>query len=234
MRILLWRNFMRILLVEDDAALANVLVRALKEETYAVDHAADGMEGEWLGIENPYDVIILDIMLPRKDGYEVLKELRKNGVKSPILLLTAKDTTQDIVNGLDLGADDYLKKPFSIDELLARVRSLLRRPSHGDVSSSIKVGSLEIVPSRKEVFRDGQRIDLTTKEYALLEYMARNAGSVVSRTQLSDHVWDMNFEPNSNVVDVYVGYLRNKIDKSFTTPLIKTVRGHGYMLDHHA
>jgi DNA-binding response OmpR family regulator len=190
----------------------------------------DGQEGEWLAFENPYDVVILDLMLPVQDGLTVLRKMRKGGIHTPVLILTAKDTTDDVVKGLDEGADDYLTKPFSLDELLARVRTLLRRKGT-DTATTIKVGPLEINPAKKQVTRDNKVIDLTAKEYALLEYFARNAGTVLSRTQLSEHVWDMNFEPNSNVVDVYVGYLRNKIDKAWGSHLIKTMRGHGYILD---
>jgi DNA-binding response OmpR family regulator len=221
---------MRILVVEDDEALSSLLTRALREESYAVDAAFDGQEGEWLAFENPYDVIILDLMLPIQGGLDVLKKLRDGGVKTPVLILTAKDQTEDVVKGLDQGADDYLTKPFSLEELLARVRTLLRRTGT-EITTTLKVGPLEIDPAKKQVLRDQKKIDLTAKEYALLEYFARNAGTVLSRTQLSEHVWDMNFEPNSNVVDVYVGYLRNKIDRSWGSHLIKTMRGHGYMLD---
>ena len=221
---------MRILVVEDDAPLASILVRTLREESYAVDHAVDGQEAEWLAFENPYDLIILDLMLPRKNGLEVLNTLRDADMATPVLILTARDTKEDVVKGLDKGADDYLTKPFNLDELLARVRALLRRQS-GEPLTVIEAGPLRIDPNRKEVSRDGQILHLTAKEYALLEYLARHGGSVLSRTQLSEHVWDMNFEPTSNVVDVYIGYLRNKVDKPFDQALIKTVRGHGYMLD---
>ncbi|MCX6116752.1 MAG: response regulator transcription factor [Proteobacteria bacterium] len=222
---------MRILVVEDDRAIASVLERSLKEESYAVDIAADGVEGEWLAVENNYDCIILDVMLPRKDGFAVLKSVREAGIITPVLMLTARDQTTDKVQGLDHGADDYLTKPFSLDELFARVRALLRRKQNEYVGTVVEVGHLKIDPARREVTRAGQKIDLTTKEYSLLEYLARNAGSVVTRNQLSEHVWDMNFEPNSNVVDVYIGYLRSKIDKGFDDAMIRTVRGHGYMLD---
>ncbi len=221
---------MRLLVVEDDPALSNLLVRALREESYAVDLAQDGQEAEWLAYENPYDVIVLDIMLPIKDGLTVLKNLRDGGIATPVLFLTAKDTKQDVVKGLDQGGDDYLTKPFSLDELLARVRALLRRKGT-ETSTIIEVGPIRIDPAKKLVTRDGQTIELTAKEYALMEYFGRNAGVVLSRTQLSEHVWDMNFEPTSNVVDVYVGYLRNKIDKAWGTNFIKTMRGHGYMFD---
>jgi len=224
---------MRILVVEDDAPLASILVRTLREESYAVDHAADGQEAEWLAFENPYDLIVLDLMIPRKDGLTVLKEIRAGGIVAPVLILTAKDSTADKVAGLDVGADDYLTKPFSLDELTARVRALLRRQSTEPVTV-IEAGPLKIDTSRKEVRREDKLIDLTAKEYALLEYLARHAGSVLSRTQLSEHVWDMNFEPTSNVVDVYIGYLRNKVDRPFGYPIIKTLRGHGYMIDNEA
>jgi len=222
---------MRVLVVEDDMVIANLLQRALREESYAVDLAHDGIEGEWLATENPYDLIILDVMLPRKDGVAVLQTIRSAGIKSPVLMLTARDEIKDKVTGLDGGADDYMTKPFSLDELLARARSLLRRRTTDYSGSIIEVGHLKIDPARKEVSRAGQLIELTGKEYALIEYMARNAGKVVSRSELSDHVWDMDFEPNSNVVDVYVGYLRSKIDKGFDVPMLRTIRGHGYMLE---
>ncbi len=221
---------MRILVVEDDRALASLLVRALREESYAVDLAQDGQEAEWLAFENPYDVIVLDLMLPIKDGLTVLKNLREAEISTPVLILTAKDSPQDVVRGLDEGGDDYLKKPFSLDELLARVRALLRRKDT-EVATVLEVGPIRIDPAKKQVSRDGRVIDLTAKEYALMEYFGRNAGVVLSRTQLSEHVWDMNFEPSSNVVDVYVGYLRNKIDKPWDSNFIRTMRGHGYMFD---
>jgi len=221
---------MRVLVVEDDEALSNLLVRVLREETYAVDLAMDGQEAEWMAFENPYDLIVLDLMLPIKDGRTVLKNIRAGGITTPVLILTARDATEDIVRGLDSGADDYLTKPFALDEFLARVRSLMRRRGT-EVRSVIEVGPLVVDLARKEVLRDGEKIELTAKEYGLVEYFARNPGVVLSRTQLSEHVWDMNFEPTSNVVDVYVGYLRNKIDKAWGSNLIKTVRGHGYMLD---
>lgn len=223
---------MRILVVEDDMVIANLLQRALREESYAVDLAHDGIEGEWLATENPYDLIILDVMLPRKDGVAALQSMRAAGVKSPVLMLTARDEVKDKVTGLDGGADDYMTKPFSLDELLARCRSLMRRRIADYGGSVLEVGHLKIDPARKEVTRAGQVIELTSKEYALIEYLARNAGKVVSRSELSEHVWEMDFEPSSNVVDVYVGYLRSKIDKGFDNPMLKTVRGHGYMLEH--
>lgn len=221
---------MRLLLVEDDEALANLLMRALREESYAVDHAQDGQEAEWLAFENPYDVIILDIMLPIKDGVTVLKNIREGGIDAPVLMLTARDSKEDVVRGLDNGADDYLTKPFDLEELLARVRTLLRR--QGAIAATVmEVGPFSIDLARREVKRGDKIIELTAKEFALMEYFSRNVGTVLTRTQLSEHVWDMNFEPNSNVVDVYVGYLRGKLDKDWGSNFLKTVRGHGYMLD---
>ena len=221
---------MRVLIIEDDQKLGSIIQRTFKEEGYAVDWCQDGQEAEWLGFENPYDLILLDLMIPRKHGLEVLKTFREGGIKAPILILTAMDTTDDIVKGLDIGADDYITKPFNLDELLARVRALLRRQSQQS-SATFKVGPLTINQARREITRDGQKIPLTLKEYGLLVYLAKHAGSVLSRNELSEHVWDMNYEPSSNIIDVYVGYLRNKIDKDSPTPIIKTVRGHGYMLD---
>lgn len=222
---------MRLLLVEDDLALANTLKKVLKDESYAVDHAEDGQEGEWLACENNYDLIILDLMLPIKSGFAVLKELREQNIHTPVMILTARGTKEDTVEGLDMGADDYLAKPFSVDELLARVRALLRRKDSQTAGSTLSVGPITVIPSKKQVLVNGAPVDLTAKEYAIVEYFARNPDMVISRSELSDHVWDMNFDSNSNVIDVYIGYLRNKIDKAVGTPVIKTVRGHGYILE---
>jgi DNA-binding response OmpR family regulator len=223
---------MRVLLVEDDAAMSDLMIRILRDESYAVDHASDGQEAEWLAFENPYDLIILDIMIPRKDGLSVLKAIREGGISTPVMLLTARDATDDIVKGLDLGADDYATKPFAIEEILARTRALLRRKDKAS-NFQLTAGPIEINPARREVSINQKIVELTVKEYSLLEYFVRNAGTVIGRTQLSEHVWDMNFEPTSNVVDVYVGYLRSKINLACGEKLIKTVRGHGYMLDIH-
>ena len=221
---------MRVLVVEDDLKLADLLARTLREESYAVDVANDGQEAEFLAYENPYDVILLDWMLPIQDGIQVLKKIRENDIATPVLFLTAKDSSEEIVEALDAGADDYLKKPFSIDELLARLRSLIRRKDK-QLQSSLSLGPFEVDPAKKSVKREGEFIELTVKEYALMEYFMRNPSVVLSRVQLSEHVWDLTFEPSSNVVDVYVGYLRNKIDKPFGTNYIKTIRGHGYLFD---
>jgi DNA-binding response OmpR family regulator len=221
---------MRLLVIEDDSRLASLLARTLREEHYAVDVAEDGQEGEWLAFENPYDLIVMDLMLPRKSGLQILKSLRDNGSAVPVLILTAKDTKQDVVAGLDAGGDDYLTKPFSLEELLARVRALLRRPASKPIMT-LSIGPLRVDTTRKEVWHGEIKLDLTAREFALTEYLARQAGQVVSRASLAEHVWDASIDPMSNVVDVYIGYLRNKIDKPFGTRLVKTVRGHGYMLD---
>jgi DNA-binding response OmpR family regulator len=221
---------MRILVIEDDPALSSILVRILKEESYAVDLAMDGLEGEWMAFETSYDLIVLDLMLPTKDGITVLQDLRAQGVHTPVMILTARDTKDELIKGLDIGADDYVTKPFDLNEFVARARALIRRRLT-TTSTTLEAGSISLNPATKEVFCSGQKVNLTTKEYGLLEYFARNQNHVLSRTQLSEHVWDQNFEPTSNVVDVYVGYLRNKIDKNLGTNFIRTVRGHGYMLD---
>ncbi len=220
---------MKILVVEDEQRVAQFIQKGLKEEGHAVDVAHDGEEGEYLGEINEYDLIILDVMLPKKNGFEVCRELRERGVGSPVLMLTARDAVEDKVRGLDAGADDYLTKPFAFEELLARVRALLRRASESK-SPILKIADLELDPMSRRVTRAGQPIRLTTKEYALLEYMMRNPGQVLSRTRIGEHVWDMNFDPESNVIDVYVSHLRNKVDKGFEPPLIHTLRGQGYML----
>lgn len=220
---------MKILVVEDEQRVAQFIQKGLKEEGHAVDLAFDGEEGEYLGEINDYDLIILDVMLPKKSGFDVCRELRERGVGTPVLMLTARDAVEDKVRGLDAGADDYLTKPFAFEELLARVRALLRRASDNK-SPILKVADLELDPMSRRVTRAGKPIRLTTKEYALLEFMMRNEGQVLSRTRIGEHVWDMNFDPESNVIDVYVSHLRNKVDKGFEPPLIHTLRGQGYML----
>lgn len=220
---------MRILIVEDQKKIASFIERGLKEEGYAVDVALDGIEGEWKALNNDYDLIILDIMLPGKDGIEICKSLKKNGVETPILILTAKDSVRDKVIGLDSGADDYLTKPFAFEELLARIRALLRRKKipKNDV---LQIADLKLDRLKREVWRGNKKIELTSKEYALLEYLMLNAGNVVTRTMISEHVWNENFDSFTNVIDVYINYLRNKIDKGFGKKLIHTLRGAGYIL----
>ena len=220
---------MRILVVEDHPTLRRSLSEGLREEQYAVDVAENGTDASHLIRTTPYDCIVLDILLPGKSGWDVLAEMRASGSRSPVLCLTARDALEDRVKGLDLGADDYLVKPFEWDELLARVRALLRR-SQGMADSVIRVADLEIDTRAKTVQRAGQAIMLTAREYGLLEYLAVRAGQVVSRSEIWDHLYDMNDESTSNVVDVYVGYLRNKVDKQFASKLIHTRRGMGYVL----
>ena len=220
---------MKILVVEDEAATAAFLKRGLTEEGFAVDLAHDAAEAdEAIGVYD-YDVILLDVMLPGSDGFTLCRRWREDGVTAPILFLTARDDVPDRVRGLDAGGDDYLPKPFAFAELGARVRALLRRPNRGPVGAELKVGDLVIDANRRLVTRAGRAIVLTTREYQLLEFLARNAGKVVTRTALWDHVWESGSEPDSNVVDVYVRYLRNKLGRK--PDLIRTVRGGGYVLE---
>ncbi|MDI6865365.1 MAG: response regulator transcription factor [Thermodesulfovibrio yellowstonii] len=220
---------MRILIVEDEKSLADIIKKGLEEEGYAVDVAYDGEEGLFMAENQPSDLIILDIMLPIVDGMTILRKIRKAGLKTPVLMLTAKDTVMDKVSGLDSGADDYLTKPFSFEELLARIRALLRRRS--DIKASIiEIDDLVINMATHEVMRGGKQISLSPKEYALLEYMAINKNKVLSRTELIEHIYDENSDFDSNVIDVFINRLRNKIDREFGKKLIHTVRGAGYIL----
>lgn len=219
---------MRFLVVEDEEKVARFVRRALEEESYAVDVVGDG-EAAIDQIEVvPYDMIFLDLTLPKKGGLEVLQWLRQKGIKVPVLILTARTAIGDRVKGLDLGADDYLVKPFAIEEFLARVRALLRRG--GVTAPLLQADDLTLDPVTHEVRRAGQKIELTTKEYALLEYFMRNPNRVLTRSMISEHVWDIHFDTFTNVIDVYVNYLRNKVDRGFKRPLIQTVRGVGYVL----
>jgi DNA-binding response OmpR family regulator len=220
---------MRVLLAEDDPRMARLIARGLREQAYAVDVAADGDEALYKVEINDYDIAILDVMLPKRDGFEVCRELRQKGWRRPILLLTARDAVEDRVRGLDLGADDYLTKPFAFKELMARLRALLRR-SDELRPSIIRIADLEIDTNGQRVRRGGQPIELTAKEYALLEYLARNAGRIVRREEIAEHVWDERFDPFSNLIEVYINRLRRKIDEPFGTPLIHTRRGAGYVL----
>ena len=220
---------MRILVVDDDRRLCTVIKRGLLEEAYAVDLAYDGEEGEYLAEVNPYDLIILDIMLPNKDGIEVCQELRAKKINTPILMLTAKDTVEDRVTGLDTGADDYLVKPFAFSELLARVRALLRREGISK-SPELRVGDLTLNTLTRQVWRGQRPIELTTKEYVILEYIMRHPNVVVTRTMIEEHAWDYDFDSLSNLVDVYIRRLRRKIDTEREDSLIQTVRGAGYRL----
>jgi two-component system, OmpR family, response regulator len=221
---------MRVLVVEDELKMAGLLKRALEEEGYAVDVAGRGEDALWFGTENPYDAIVLDVMLPDLDGFEVSRRLREAGRWSPVLMLTARDAVADRVAGLDAGADDYLTKPFSFAELLARLRALVRRGA-AERPPVLRVGDLSLDPARRTVTRDRSSIDLTAREFALLEYLMRHAGEVLTRTQLIEHVWDFAYDGDSNVVDVYIRYLRNKVDRPFGRDSIRTVRGAGYRLE---
>jgi DNA-binding response OmpR family regulator len=220
---------MRILVIEDEAKVASFIKRALEEESYAVDLSADGVQGLDLALSGSYDLLVIDLMLPGLPGLEVLKRLREEKIQAPVLILTAQSQVDQKVKGLDAGADDYLTKPFAIDELLARVRALLRRGA-ADVPGVLQIDDLVLNPATREVIRGGQRIDLTLKEYALLEYFMRHAGRVLTRPMISEHVWNQDFDTFTNVIDVYVNYLRNKIDRGRGRKLIHTVRGSGYML----
>ena len=221
---------MRILIVEDERKAAAYLSKGLSEHDFIVDTAHDGLDGLHKARTGPYDLMILDVMLPGRDGWSVLRELRAAGHSTPVLFLTARDAVADRVKGLELGADDYLVKPFAFSELLARVRSVLRRGSARQ-PEIIEVADLEIDVPRHRVKRAGQRIDLSPKEFSLLSLFARRAGEVLSRTLIAEQVWDMNFDSGTNVVDVHVGRLRAKVDDPFDRKLIRTVRGVGYVLE---
>lgn len=219
----------RILLMEDEKAVASFIRRGLKEENYTVDLAKDGDEAVDLAKSYAYDLAILDVMVPKKTGFEVLEILRREKKSFPIIFLTAKDALEDKVKGLNIGADDYLTKPFEFDELLARIRALLRRPQ-GEKASVLTAADLKVDLATQKVYRGSKEIDLTGKEYALLTYMIRYPNQVITRTKLSEQIWDMYFDPFSNVIDVQVARLRKKIDQGFKKKLIQTVRGRGYKL----
>ncbi len=221
---------MRILVVEDERSLASLLKRGLQEQGYAADIAHDGEDGIGLVESTPYDLIVLDVMLPKLDGYEVCRRLRAQSKHVPVLMLTARDSVNDRVRGLDGGADDYLVKPFAFRELLARIRALLRRDGQARSGPVLRVADLEVDSSTRTVRRADRVIDLTTKEYAILEYFMRNPNRVLTRTQIAEHVWDYGFVALSNVIDVYVGYLRRKLGDSREPRLLRTVRGAGYQL----
>jgi len=218
-----------VLVVEDETRMAALLKRGLEEEGYAVDLAADGDEGLYLAVENDYDVVLLDAMLPGLSGYDVCRQMRQRRRWSPVLMLTARDGIADRVAGLDAGADDYLTKPFAFAELTARIRALLRRGS-SERAPVLEIGDLTLDPAAHSVTRAGQTVDLTAKEFALLELLMRHPGEVLSRTRILEHVWDFAYDPSSNVVDQYIAYLRRKIDKPFGREDVETVRGAGYRL----
>ena len=221
---------MRILVVEDEPRMANVIARGLREQSYAVDVAPDGIDGLYQASINDYDVSVLDVLLPHRDGYEVCRELRQRGNTTPVLMLTARATVDDRITGFDAGADDYLTKPFSFRELLARIRALLRRDSQlrPDV---LEIADLVVDSASHRVARDNKEVQLTAKEYALLEYLARRRGQLVSRAEIAAHVWDDSFDPFSNTIEVYMNRLRKKIDGDHATKLLHTRRGEGYILE---
>jgi two-component system, OmpR family, response regulator len=222
---------MRLLLVEDDAKTASFVLKGLKESGYAVDHVSDGETGLHMAISEPYDAAIIDVMLPKLDGLTLIGELRRKRNKLPVIILSARGSTGDRVKGLETGSDDYLTKPFAFSELLARVQALLRRASGVSEPTSLTVGDLSINLLTRQVARGQNKIDLQPREFALLEYLMRNAGRVVSKTMIMEHVWDYNFDPHTNVVEACVCRLRDKIDKGFgTAKLVHTIRGMGYVI----
>jgi len=220
---------MRVLLVEDDSRIAHFVAKGLREQSYAVDVAGTGENALYEVAINTYDLVILDVMIPEPDGFAVCKEIRKAGHRMPILMLTARDAIEDRIEGLDRGADDYLTKPFEFRELLARLRALLRRPS-GLQPASLTVADLVVDTTGQTVSRSGKKIPMTAKEYALVEILARNAGRVVGRAEIAEHVWDEEFDPFSNLIEVYVNRVRRKIDTGSAKPLLQTRRGAGYVL----
>ena len=221
---------MRILVVEDEPRMASVIARGLREQSYAVDVAQDGGDGLYQCSINDYDLIVLDVLLPQRDGFQVCRELRARGTATPVLMLTARAAVDDRITGFEAGADDYLTKPFSFRELLARIHALLRRDSHL-LPDEIEIGDLIINSSSHRVSRAGSSIQLTAKEYALLEYLARRVGQLVSRADIAAHVWDNDFDPFSNTIEVYMNRLRKKIDDGHLTKLLHTRRGEGYILE---
>ncbi len=222
---------LHILVVEDEEKLARLIARALTEERHVVEVAHDGETGLDLASSGSFDLVVLDIMLPRKDGFQVCRELRRQGVRTPILMLTARDAVTDRVQGLDAGADDYLVKPFALEELLARVRALGRRPPLPEAPELLRVGDLELDLARREVRRGGEPVELTAKEFALLEFLMRNAGLVLSRDRILENVWGFESDATPGSVDIYVHFLRRKLDRPGERSLIKSVRGVGYKIE---
>lgn len=222
---------MRILFVEDDKNIARFVKKGLSENGFSVEVASDGEEGLSLVLQKTYDLVILDILLPGLDGTEVLKGIRQREIQTPVIFLTAKNAEKDIVHGLNLGADDYLVKPFSFNELLARIRALLRRGKAVETPSRLQIANLVLEVEGHRVFRDRTKIELTPKEYALLEFFMRHPGEIVTRTMISEKIFDYHFDTGTNVVDVHVSHLRNKIDKGFEPKLIHTVKGVGYVFE---
>jgi two-component system OmpR family response regulator len=221
---------MRILVVEDDAKISSFIVNGLKQAGFAVDHAENGEEGLHLALNEPYDAAIIDIMLPKCDGFSIIEELRTKKINTPVIILSAKRSVDDRIKGLQMGSDDYLTKPFSFSELLARVQALIRRASGAADPSCLTAGDLSIDLLRREVMREDRKIDLQPREFALLEYLMRNVDRVVSKTVILEHIWDYHFDPQTDVVDVLVCRLRSKVDRGFEKKMIHTIRGMGYVL----
>jgi DNA-binding response OmpR family regulator len=221
---------MRILLVEDDLKIASFLMKGLKEAGFAIDHAADGEDGLHLALNEPYDVDIIDIMLPKLNGLMLIKEMRRQKINTPVIVLSAKRSIDDRIKGLQTGSDDYLTKPFSFSELLARVQALIRRASGASESAILEIADLSMNLLTREVLRANKKIDLQPREFSLLEYLMRNAERVVSKTMILEHVWDYSFDPQTDVVDVLICRVRSKIERDFDKKLIHTIRGVGYVL----
>jgi len=221
---------MKILLVEDDKDIARFIKKGLLENSFSVDAAHDGEEGLRLALHEKYDLIVLDIMLPKMDGVEVLRKIRNRELRTSVIFLTAKDSEKDVVQGLNSGADDYVVKPFSFSELLARIQAVLRREKKGSFPSRLQIANLILEPDGHRVFRDGVKIELTPKEYALLEFFMRYPSQIITRTMISEKIFDFHFDTATNVIDVHVSHLRNKIDKDFEPKLLHTVKGVGYVL----
>jgi two-component system, OmpR family, response regulator len=224
------RDSVRVLIVEDDLTIASFLVKGFREAGFAVDHAPDGDAGLHMASTEPYDVAIVDLMLPKLDGLTVIQRLREQKIRTPVIILSARHTVDDRVKGLETGGDDYLTKPFAFSELLARVQALMRRATSASEATRLVVGDLVMDLTSRRVTREGREIPLRPREFALLEYLMRNAGRVVSKTMILAHVWDYNFDPRTNVVDVLVFRLRDRIDKGFDRKMLQTVRGMGYVL----
>jgi DNA-binding response OmpR family regulator len=220
---------MRILVVEDEKKVANFIKHGLEEERYIVEIAGDGITGLDIAMNNHFDAMLLDVMLPGKDGFTLLREIRDAGISTPVIMLTARGNVEDRVSGLDLGADDYLPKPFSFEELAARLRSILRRSSP-EKTTKLRCGDLILDTVSHLAYRQGREIELTTKEYSLLEYLMRNKNRILSRSTITQHVWKHNFDPESNIIDVYIKRLRSKIEKDDIKPLIQSIRGVGYRM----
>ena len=221
---------MRILVIEDDKKIASFLVKGLKQNAFAVDHAEDGEAGLDLALHTPYDAAVVDIMLPKRDGLSVVQELRRAKLNLPVIILSARSSVDDRIRGLESGADDYLVKPFAFSELMARLQALIRRSTHAMEPTALSVGDLQMNLLTREITRAGKKLELQSREFALLEYLMRNAGKVVTKATLLEHVWDYSFDPQTNVVDVVVCRLRNKVDRGYERNLIHTIRGVGYVI----